>query len=105
MYQTSGPPHAQYPADQPVPPRLSRAADRHEILDLTHPEMFDRVHAMRTPSDVQPLPRPYPSHERNLRFPSASKPSAHLVLTQRVRGRRRPAKPLVSHPRQRLVSA
>jgi hypothetical protein len=54
---------------------------------------------------VQPLPRPYPSHERNLRFPSASKPSAHLVLTQRVRGRRRPAKPLVSHPRQRLVSA
>ena len=32
-----GPPHAQHPTDQPVPPRLGRAAGRHEILDLTDP--------------------------------------------------------------------
>src|SRR5215472_15663918 len=30
------PPRAQHPPDQPVP-RLTRAADGHEILDLTHP--------------------------------------------------------------------
>ena len=38
-----GPPRAQHPPDQPAPSWLGCAADRHEVLDLTHPVLGEET--------------------------------------------------------------